>query len=177
MINIADAEIYVTTRFSQESGSNDRNWFRLGDYSCLAEFFIDCASWFSDEEDPEYLYPEWDGIPYGLIREDWICPHIFEVRNILMELGDDEAASFLAWCKSFGWDIASEDPRKVLHEYEYSNKGLSLPEDIPDIDLDMERETATCAEEYNCDHDYSDDDYLLFEHSPGSFELFDDNYN
>ena len=175
MMNIADAEVCVTTRFSQESGSNDYNWFRIGDYSSLAEFYIDCTSWFSEEETPEYLYPAWDNIPGNLIREDWICPHIFEIRHILTELGDRKAAAFLDWCKLFGWDIASEDPRKILYEYEYADSSPAPADDINDPDWISKCEYEDIFDGY--DGDYMDEDYLILGHSPGIFEFFDENYD
>ena len=91
MMDIFEAEVFVDTVFSVESGAGNGNRFYLSDYSTMSEFQSDCAGWFnsqskltsirasaeieqdstllsacrkfSDESHPEYLYLGWwDGI-------------------------------------------------------------------------------------------------------------------
>lgn len=157
--DLSEGQLTVNTRFSIESGDNNSNSFCLKDYSTLAEFFIDCASWFSDEENPEYVYSDWENIPESMISERWISPNLFELRDALQTLDQSLHAYFWHWCKSFGWEPATDEPYKLVSDFESSMTGK------PSFD------TSECCPE-------EDEQYMyMVDHTGGSFELFDDNYN
>ena len=87
MKELFEAEIYVDTVFSVESGAGGGNRFYLADYATMHEFETDCAAWFNsqselisvrasaeseqgstlpsacrklpDEAPPEYVYTDW----------------------------------------------------------------------------------------------------------------------
>lgn len=126
-------EICVETRLSIESGNYDGTWFYLADYSNLSEFFTDCASWFCEEDNPEYIYDAWENIPDCLIGREWICPNIFEIRDALQSLDDELVDAFVNWCKLYGWDIATDDPYKLIIDFQSSlmmhNNDMTDPED------------------------------------------------
>lgn len=166
MKNLACAEVCVETRYSLESGNNDGNWFRLADYGSLAEFFIDCSSWFVDEENPEYIYVAWDNIPDNLIRRDWICPNIFEIRDALETIDSGHIDTLLSWCKTYGWDITTDDPYKIVSDFQ-----CSLGE-YPVYECD-----ASEQEEYSPDS-YNDEYYIHTMAIQGyNTDLFDDSYS
>lgn len=164
MKNLAEAEIYVDTRFSVESGSGGGNWFRLADYGSMAEFSTDCAGWFDGEESPEYAYTEWDNIPDCLIQKDWLCPNIFEIRDAIQAIGYDMTDALLSWCGVFGWDITTDDPYKLVTDFQnYSCVNTPCENDTEPEDYDPGTE-----EEY----------YTHIMTGAGyGMEIFDDNYN
>lgn len=159
MYDLNDAELVVETRFSIESGNNDGEWFYLRDYGSLSEFFTDCASWFSNEKSPEYVYLHWENIPDCMISENWISPNIFTLRDALQAIEEPYLDVFFEWCKTYGWDIASDDPHKIVSEFEYAFGGI--------IHSDQS-EYSTEGDEYS-DSSYSD--------MRIGYDMFTDDYN
>lgn len=163
MFDLKNAEICVETRLSLDSGEHG-NWFSLSDYSNLSELFVDCASWFDCETNPEYVYVAWHGIPDNLIREEWISPAIFEILDALGSFDDEMLVPFLAWCKTYGWDIAIDEPYKLVEDFKNSSE-YSRP---------CEDESYTQS-----DYDPPDDEpehYIHIDTSPGT-EIFGECYN
>ena len=128
MLNLSDACLVVETRLSIDSGSYYGNWFYLEDYSSLGELLTDCAAWFSDEENPEYVFSDWENIPESMISESWFSPNFFALRDALQSMGEVQRALFFPWCKTYGWDIARDDPHKIVAEFEYAMDGLAAPD-------------------------------------------------
>lgn len=118
MKELLDAEVFVDTVFSIETGAGNGTLFYLSDYASMHEFQIDCASWFSDEQNPEYLYTNWWGIPDSLINRTWLCPNIFEIRDAIQRLDGDSIDGFPVWCRTSGHDIATEDPLMLVTRYQ-----------------------------------------------------------
>ena len=166
MKNLSNAEIYVDTRFSIESGGGDGNWFRLADYSSLSEFFVDCTSWFDGEDDPEYVYTAWTDIPAYLINENWLCPNIFEIRDAMQTIDEGLLDTFLSWCKTYGWDITTEDPYRIVTEFQYSVRQLPTSE-------------SEAPEQEDYDTDGSSDERYIHAMAIRDYstDIFDDNYN
>jgi hypothetical protein len=118
MKDLADAEIVVDTVFSMESGAGNGNRFYMAEYDSMCEFETDCASWFSDEEAPEYLYTDWNGIPDYLISRTWLCPNIFEIRDALRMLDGQSIDGFPEWCRNNGHDITTDDAMMLVTRYQ-----------------------------------------------------------
>jgi hypothetical protein len=114
---LSEAEVFVDTVFSIESGAGSGNRFYLADYTTMDEFTTDCGSWF-EEENPEYVYSEWWGIPDLLINERWLCPSIFEIRDAIQMLDRDTIGSFSRWCTDNGHDIRADDPMMLVTRYQ-----------------------------------------------------------
>lgn len=129
MFNLDDAELVVTTRFSIGSGSENGERFCLSDYSSLEEFFADCAATFSNEENPEYVFQHWENIPEGMVTERWLSPNFFEMHDALQSIDDEHHIAFFNRCKTYRWDIASDDPHKLVAEFEYAMSDLLKSED------------------------------------------------
>lgn len=151
MNNLSEAELMVDTRFSIESGNNNGNWFYLNDYYSLEEFFADCASWFSDEENPDYVYRDWQNIPDCMINENWISPNIFEVKDALQSINEAYTDVFFEWCKTYGWDIANDDPQKIVSEFHDAMEGLLKSEDDQYCGEDDEYVTLYSGPRINCE--------------------------
>jgi hypothetical protein len=136
MKGLFDAEVYVDTVFSIESGAGSGNRFYLSDYGSMHEFTTDCTAWFDEEGNPEYRYTDWSGRPDYLITQTWICPNIFDIRDALQMLDGDSIERFPKWCIDNGHDIATEDPMMLVTRYQdyispvyESNTEISEPDD------------------------------------------------
>jgi len=164
MKDLHEAEIFVDTVFSVESGAGSGTRFHVADYAAMSELLTDCAGWFSDEENPEYVYPEWWGIPDWLINRTWLCPNIFEIRNALQMLDRESIGPFTRWCRDNGHDLRTDDPMMLVTRYQ---DYVPTTCDPPDHD----------TQEPQDDTSYPDPLHLLLGPGFGRVDIFDDNYN
>jgi hypothetical protein len=161
MKGLFDAEVYVDTVFSMESGAGSGNRFYLADYGSMHEFTTDCAGWF-EEDTPEYVYTDWSGIPDYLINRTWLCPNIFEIRDALQMLDGDSIERFPEWCIGNGHDITTDDPLMLVTRYQ----DYTGPAYEPDNQI-SEPDDCYCAVT----------PLSLSELGIGTVDIFDDNYN
>ena len=157
-----DAEIFVDTVFSLESGAGGGSRFYVADYATMNEFLADCAGWFSDEEAPEYRYTDWSGIPDYLINRTWLCPNLFEIRDALQMLDRSSIGRFPQWCRDNGHDITKDDPLMLVTRYQ--DYVAPTYESDPEI---AEPDENPCTEAL----------YSLIGRNFGAMDLFTDNYN
>jgi antirestriction protein len=78
--------IYVGTYAKYNSGSIAGKWLDLEDYSSSEEFFKACAEIHQDEEDPEYMFQDWEDIPDGMVSESHISSELWDY----LELDEDD---------------------------------------------------------------------------------------
>lgn len=83
--------IYVGTYHKYNSGSIEGAWLDLDNYSSADEFYEACKELHSDEEDPELMYQDWEGIPERLADECMDIREIYEYREMLERVSDAEA--------------------------------------------------------------------------------------
>ena len=79
MENISEARIYVGTYAKYNGGSILGKWLDLSDYSDKEEFYEACRELHKDEQDPEFMFQDWEYIPSDLIGESWLAENIFEL--------------------------------------------------------------------------------------------------
>lgn len=73
--------IYVGTYAKYNNGSIKGQWLDLEYYSDKEEFIDACKELHSDEEDPELMFQDWEGIPEGMVSESSIDPEVFELAQ------------------------------------------------------------------------------------------------
>jgi len=78
--------IYVGTYAKYNSGDLRGAWLNLEDYANKEEFLEACRDLHSDEEDPEFMFQNWEGIPEGMISES----HIDNALWDWLELDNDD---------------------------------------------------------------------------------------
>jgi len=82
-------KVYVGTYGKYNDGNLDGKWLDLEDYENEEEFLAACREVHSDEQEPEFMYQDWDDTPEGLIRESYLSPQIWEFIRINTECGKD----------------------------------------------------------------------------------------
>lgn len=87
--------VYVGTYGKYASGSLDGKWINLEDYVDKEDFLESIAELHSDEEDPEFMFQDWEGVPDCFISESGI---------------EEEAWDF------FSFDGLSEDAKYAVAE-------------------------------------------------------------
>jgi hypothetical protein len=161
LTELFDAEVRVDTVFSLESGVGNGNRFYLSDYSTMNEFRTDCAGWFSEEDDPEYVYTDWTGIPDYLISRHWLCPNLFEIREAIRLLERSTIERFPRWCRDNGHDLTRDDPMMLATRYQ----DYAVPAREPDPEI--EPDDNPCLEPL----------HSLLGRNYAAMEIFNDNYN
>jgi antirestriction protein len=139
------AKVYVGTYAKYTNGSIAGEWLDLSDYSSKEEFLEACAELHSDEEDPEFMFQDFENIPDGLICESWISEGFFTYQEVLNEIDNPEA--FKVFINHMGYDLAKEDAEDLKDSFEdaycgeynseldyaYEIADEMMPSDAPDF--------------------------------------------
>ena len=64
--DLMEAKVYVGTYRKYNEGSIEGKWLDLADYTDKADFYEACADLHKDEQGPEFMFQDWEGIPVGL---------------------------------------------------------------------------------------------------------------
>lgn len=118
MRNIFNAEIIVLTRKTITGEPFDAPLLKLSDYSDHNEFIMACGDHFKDEENPDYIFPDWENIPEQLITKKYLNPAFFEIRDALERLDEEDIDGFISWCGYNGHDLTTDDPLLLVTRYE-----------------------------------------------------------
>ena len=91
--------VYVGTYAKYNNGSTQGAWLDLSDYNDRDAFYEACAELHSDEDDPEFMFQDWEDIPCGMVGESSISPECWE----LLEAYDEfDQGAVNAYCALFG---------------------------------------------------------------------------
>ena len=80
------ARIYVGTYHKYNCGSIEGEWLDCENYGDKDEFYEACAELHKDEEDPEFMFQDWEEIPEGMVSESHVDEDLWE----WLELDDDD---------------------------------------------------------------------------------------
>lgn len=123
MENISEARIYVGTYAKYNGGSIFGKWLDLSDYSDKEEFYEACRELHKDEQDPEFMFQDWEYIPSDLIGESWLADNIFEIIEAIDELDDDKKAAFEVWLNHGSHDITTKEITDLIRSFEDDFQG------------------------------------------------------
>ena len=79
----SEARVYVGTYAKYAGGSIEGAWLNISDYDSLEDFLEACRELHEDEDQPEFMFQDWENIPSELISECGIDGAIFEVQDEL----------------------------------------------------------------------------------------------
>ncbi|MGJ1538006.1 antirestriction protein ArdA [Sphingobacterium multivorum] len=122
-INISEARVYVGTFHKYNTGSLYGKWFELSDYSDIEEFYDACKELHADEEDPEYMYQDYENLPDELISEYGICANIFEVLEAIEGMDENHKEPFFVWCNNHSRNLAKEGIYDLISNFEEDYQG------------------------------------------------------
>jgi antirestriction protein len=74
----ATPAVYVGTYHKYNSGSLYGKWLELDDFINAQEFYQACTATHWDEEDPELMFQDWEGIPEQFICESGLKPEYWD---------------------------------------------------------------------------------------------------
>lgn len=157
-INITEANVYVGTYAKYNNGSIFGKWLKLSDYADRGEFYEACAELHSDEDDPEYMFQDYENIPKGLIGECWISENIFDVLEALNDLDEDKQQAFYIWCENDHKDLSSGDISDLMENFENDYVGLyDSEEDFARELMEQREDLSDFAKEYFDCKSYAND--------------------
>lgn len=113
MKEIFDAQVAVATHKTLREYGGE--WFCLSDYADLGEFLAACDKWFGGGH--ELLFMGWENIPDSLITKRNLNPMLFEIRDALERLDEEDIDGFLEWCNYNGHDLTTDDPLLLVTRY------------------------------------------------------------
>lgn len=109
--------VYVGTYGKYNNGSIAGEWLTLSDYSDREEFYEACAELHADEEDPEYMFQDWEYISDALIGESWISEKFWELKDELENNSINEDA-FFVYLEMMGYKVDKEDVSDLISRFE-----------------------------------------------------------
>lgn len=125
--DLMEAKVYVGTYKKYNEGSIEGKWLDLFDYIDKADFYEACADLHKDEEDPEFMFQDWEGISEGLIGESWISETVFELIHKASEITDFDA--FLSFMDFTGYSLEDEDLSYLVQKFRDSFYGRFINEE------------------------------------------------
>ncbi|SNV41472.1 Antirestriction protein [Chryseobacterium taklimakanense] len=165
-IFLDEIQVYVGTYKKYSEGSIFGKWLLLSDYSDFQDFHEAIKELHSDEDDPEYMYQDYEISPLfermGLISECHISSQIFEVIEAIKSSSYDLEV-WEAFTDCFGtYEDVSELEQKIQDSYmgeygsdeEFAEQLLietdSIPRNLPSyIYIDWERTARDLMMDYS----------------------------
>jgi len=109
--------VYVGTYKKYNEGSLAGDWIDLDEYSDEDSFYERAREIHSDEDDPEFMFQDWEDIPKGLISESGIDDRLWE----WLELDEDERDAVREY-----WDEIDSNAsiRDIIDNYHGQHKSM-----------------------------------------------------
>jgi antirestriction protein len=108
--------IYVGTHHKYNNGSIEGKWMDLDDYADAKEFIEACKELHKDEEYPELMFQDWEGIPDRLAGEWMDMEDVYDYLDNMKKASNPEA--FEAWVDHMGGDDYNDFEDAYQGEYD-----------------------------------------------------------
>lgn len=97
--------VYVGTYAKYNDGNIFGKWLEISDYADKDEFYQACRELHKDEDDPEFMFQDWENIPSGFICECGLNDDLFKLEDELKK-HDVEPEVFMDYCE---WTSDTKD--------------------------------------------------------------------
>ena len=123
--------IYVGTYAKYNDGNLFGKWLDLEDYTDRDDFYKACAELHADEEDPEFMFQDWEGIMSNMINESYVSPECWSLLDAY-EKYDEDAVN--AYCYCFGEWNENDFNERYRGEYDsWEHMAEELLEDTGEL--------------------------------------------
>lgn len=109
--------VYVGTYAKYNVGSLKGGWLDLEDYYDNEQFYEACAELHEDEEDPEFMFQDWEGVPSKFKSESSIEEGLWEY----LDLYDDDKEIVEAYW-DWVWDSATIEQARDAYQGKYRSE-------------------------------------------------------
>ncbi len=103
--------IYVGTYAKYNNGSIAGKWLDADDYGDKDEFLDACAELHADEDDPEFMFQDFEDIPDGMISESHVDEELWE----WLELDDGDRELLSVYRENIDSDGSLESARESFN--------------------------------------------------------------
>src|SRR5690606_9158610 len=140
-INTSEAMVYVGTYAKYNDGSIFGEWLTLSDYADKDEFYDARRELHNDEEDPEFMFQDYENIPNGIIGGSWIRDRMIEVVKALEDIDETCKQAFLIWCDNGHRKLSESDIDDLISDFdieylgEYKDEADFAYEQVEQIDV------------------------------------------
>ena len=100
---LSQFSVYCGTYHKYNSGSLKGKWIDLSDFDSLEDFYKYCAEIHSDEEDPEFMFQDWESPIDGLISESYIDENVWDI----IDFDEDKLNAISIIIDDMGYSIES----------------------------------------------------------------------
>ena len=83
ILSLFNPRLYVGTYAKYNNGSIDGKWLDLNDYSNAEEFYDACSELHSDEDDPEFMFQDFEGFPSDMYSESGDVSDIYKLIDFV----------------------------------------------------------------------------------------------
>jgi antirestriction protein len=132
-----EPKIYVSTYHKYNNGNLDGEWLTISDYYCLSDFLAACAELHSDEEEPEYMYQDYEDFPSEWHSESSLSEEVFDKILEYAELSEEHQDAYEAYMENVGdsYDIRmlmrDRYVGKFANRYDFGRYIANINMDIP----------------------------------------------
>lgn len=91
-------KIYVGTYEKYNSGSLKGDYLYPADYADEDDFLEACSKLHPDEESPEFMFQDVEGLPAGLVEESYLSDDLFVYLEAIENMDDDKKDAYEAYC-------------------------------------------------------------------------------
>jgi antirestriction protein len=109
--------VYVGTYRKYNEGSLKGKWLDLEDYSDEEDFYKACAELHEDEEDPEFMFQDWDGVPSKFESESSIEDGLWDYLNL-----DDDDKELLEAYWEVTYDSSTIEQAREAYQGKYKSE-------------------------------------------------------
>ena len=100
--------IYCGTYSQYNNGSIFGKWFDLTDYNSLEELYKAFSKYHKKENDPEFMFQDWENIPDKLIGESWLDSEIYDYIEFINNTEIDSELFMKYWNDTYSSGELSE---------------------------------------------------------------------
>lgn len=102
----ATPKVYVGTYQKYNNGSIFGKWLELDDYDNIDDFYQACKELHKDENDPEYMFQDWENIERCFIGESWLSENYFIIMKAREKAKKNKLdIPFSLWLNLYEYDI------------------------------------------------------------------------
>lgn len=105
-------KLYVGTYHKYNNGSIEGKWLDLTDYADAEEFFKACAELHKNENDPEYMFQDFENFPKELYSESMGSEDIQKIIDFA-ELTEEQRELYTAFYDVMGGDYGKHSIEEV----------------------------------------------------------------
>ena len=105
--------LYVGTYAKYNNGSIAGEWLDLDDYTDKEGFLTACAELHKDENDPEFMFQDFEGFPREFYSESSVPDALFT----WLELDENEREIVAAYCDAVGETMDDEAISRALDNF------------------------------------------------------------